>query len=400
MGTEQRVTATQVPPRKEIFDYIVFNANHIKSFQPIIKTDAVLDPAIIATMGDSNRAAAPKSGGRGPSKKPPAYRTNIMKMLDDGSQRVRTVDMNRLMGHSGSSRNSSSKSSQRGQNNAGEVLMGRLTRNNNKDENRGGNRKQQSQRGAAGSKQKNKKQTQSNSPSKQSARHVSFKTDSSKQAESQPGERRQFTHIPQIPRSILNREGRRNSGQESRAQSSPRRQRSGVVPGSFPPRKTPVKFDEEFDFDKALEEFRELSITERSKDRKNANERSADGEPTPAGGDASKETSGPGDAGNDPPGPAYNQDKSFYDNLTTTTEIDGQQRPSRREVMLANKETFGVSYLPGRRFRGRGNSFQRPSSAAQRTTSGGRPGSAQATSRKQNQRNPRQRAVRRTLGTH
>lgn len=195
---------------------------------------------------------------------------------------------------------------------------------------------------------------------------MSFKGETSKQS----NERRQFTHIPQIPRKAL---GKRSTSQEPK---------TAPAPGQFPPRKTPMKFEEEFDFDKALEEFKGLSTND-----KPATEKPAE----PEGGDTAKPATEDGNANPEQNESVYNQDKSFYDKLTTTTDKDGQQRPSRKEVMQTNKETFGVSYLPSRRFRNRNGVPQR----------GGNQGHNRNGSRRQQHNSSTiERALRRMLAVH
>lgn len=129
-----------------------------------------------------------------------------------------------------------------------------------------------------------------------------------------------------------------------------------------------MKFDEEFDFEKALEEFKELSVNEKANKDKSATE--ATGE------DGSKATEAAADSNKagqtEPSEPVYNQDKSFYDNLTTTVDNDAKQRPSRKEAMQTNKETFGVAFLPGRRFRHRNGMLQRYNNNGNNNRAGGR----------------------------
>lgn len=404
MGTENRVTATQMGPKEEVYEFIVFNANHIKSFQPIRSVERVEDPAIVSFVGEALSSGGPR-GGRSSPKKSSTPMSSIMKLLDAGNQRVRSVDMDRLMNQSGGQRNNAVRGGQRpGSSNAHDASKGQQGRSASKDGNRAASRKlqqqqqNQNQKAVPAGNKRARKPPQPGSPGKQGPRHVSFQTDSSNQTEGSGGDRRQHAHIPQIPRGILSREGRR---QDTRAPASPRRQRSSSVPGRFPQPKTPVHFEEEFDFDQAHEKFKELSLHDKSKDKKDDKEKkNAEGESKAAGDSGSKDAAGSDDAIAKALGPAYNQDQSFYDKLSTTTETESQQRPSRREVMMANKETFGVSYLPGRRsfFRGRTGNFQRFPAAAPNAARSNGPRS-QGNGRKYNQRNF-QRAFRRMVTAH
>lgn len=160
---------------------------------------------------------------------------------------------------------------------------------------------------------------------------------------------------PQIPKRIpvrfpsdkkdglLNPHKGKSAGDQHRGkhdEGSPKKRRARISlghSGEFPKdTKSALKYDEDFDFAKGLEEFKELSVNDGAKVVEKE-EREA-------------------------PNECYNMDKSFFDNLSTSSTVDGL-RVDRRKEMKTNKETFGMSLPPGwrRYFRSgfRRYSFQR-----------------------------------------
>lgn len=176
----------------------------------------------------------------------------------------------------------------------------------------------------------------------QGSRHVSFLADSSLDRGSN---RRQYSHVPVIPQ---------NRRQTSRTPNSPvaKSQSKKSAPGMFPTQKNPKQlYEDDFDFDQANAKFKELSLSGKKDDKAEAKETDAANESTSSKDDSIPESKGP----------AYDHDKSFFDTLSMTASGEGQQRLSRRQVMQANKETFGIAYVPGRRgfFRSRNGNFRR-----------------------------------------
>lgn len=290
------------------------------------------DPAIVSIIPNSQVSI-----------RPPKRQINnsVMSLFGVGGPRQRRVDVNLLMKEAASNGNSSIKGNQRKQNGSPQK---QVNRNKNQNAHRNGNQNQhRSQRRAASGSGKNKKQIQARNANKNS-RHVSFTTESLSAGSSNRGNR-QFTRIPQIPAHL-------NRRQADRTPNSPSRTQRRQPVGKFQVSENSTKlYTDDFDFDQAHEKFKELSIKD---DR-------AKGDAKDDGKDNTNS-----DSIHDLKEPVYNQDKSFYDNLSMTTETEGHQRLTRRQMMQANKETFGITYLPGRRsfFRGsysRGNrrQFQR-----------------------------------------
>lgn len=213
----------------------------------------------------------------------------------------------------------------------------------------------------------------------QATRHVSF-VNSEQITESRPQGRR-MTHIPQVPRCFMSNHGGRGNSHagrstrlihdsqlthQAKSPAAPRRYRIGVhfKPGEFAKPKTTVKFKDEFDFDKALKEFKELSLNDSKAHATNS---------TTA---AANDCAGMKSRSIDTLKECYNREKCFYDNLSSTNVSDRNLRRSRKEEIMVNKETFGVSWIPirkryfsihspfygnlsGRRFYGGGRSFSR-----------------------------------------
>lgn len=195
----------------------------------------------------------------------------------------------------------------------------------------------------------------------QGLRHVSFVNSDRKQIEEDGRDSRRIGHIPHFPRlfptcgdhrrsSFVERLGGRkkppaSAGPMAAVAALPRRaKRPGHYdkPGEFAKPKTTLKFNVEFDFDKALQEFKRLSLHE-SDNRQPADAESVDV--------STKDVCKLEEDNNSSncPKEVYNREKCFYDNLSSASVAQGQMRRSRKEEIMVNKETFGVSWLPSHR---------------------------------------------------
>lgn len=464
MGTEGRVTSICVEPSDEILDFIVYNARHIKSFQPISRpAENVIDPAIVSCVSDERAqvgSSNPKASGHSLGGNRRVLAANLPSTLSEASNGLPHSGASMLSGmvgmggslpfgtissprspnkpqqqqqqrQQGSQRASPPASPKKGSQsgNAAVMMSGadflkKMSSSNHNTDSQGasnnvrmrsidiskmmaggsssrqqgggskkdgGNKKQHQQENDNKSKEHNNKGDKKKKGSQQDkqqrggamglkdnhdkgSRHVSFKDPSDKsskgghrngqrdagsQSDSDSSRRnvRAVTHIPLVPRgALMNRmAGDKHQRQQSFGGRQPFNQRSGgkaqdkrarsaglLQPGEFAkPKNATVKFDVEYDFDKAMEEFKELSVCDSKKpadaaaDSGEAKERQAGGAETP------KEF--------------YNREVSFYDNLSTTVEAsndDGQsqrasgshqRRQARKQEMLTNKETFGVT---------------------------------------------------------
>jgi hypothetical protein len=108
-------------------------------------------------------------------------------------------------------------------------------------------------------------------------------------------------------------------------------------PGRFEQGKLKVKFDDEFDFDKGFEEFKELNIAEnKAQAEKDVGENVLPRK-------VEKE-----------PGDFYNKEKSFFDNISSEENREpvleqNKRKDNRKKEIETNKQTFGTTFVPGRR---------------------------------------------------
>ncbi|OQR67320.1 protein LSM14B-B-like [Tropilaelaps mercedesae] len=322
MGTEQRVASIKVQPASDFYGFIVFNVDYIKSFQPITRDHYVV-PSLLTTSGTSfakvneDKCIADSKSGVYSSPKGTvlsSYRAlaTISKKCDSvqgDCQRLRSTDVNRPAAND------------------------RIVFKKN------------------GHYVSHQQQQQTNKGS----RHVSF-MNPDQLAESRSDIRR-LSHIPQVPRCFMSGYGNRNNtylgrskrhkqengiNSQNKILALPRRQRSGsqYKPGEFAKPKTTMKFQVEFDFDKALEEFKELSLNDSKCHAK---------DPKQASSDSAKSSMESNDSATNEPKECYNREKCFYDNLSNASLTPGQLRRSRKDEIMVNRETFGVSWIPLRR---------------------------------------------------
>jgi hypothetical protein len=134
-----------------------------------------------------------------------------------------------------------------------------------------------------------------------------------------------YTHIPHIPRNMVMRfVNAKKTDSQSGTRKNPR-----STPGMFVASKTAkMKFDDDFDFQKALEDFENLNLSDKKPEKDGGETDSEDVKDT-------KEY--------------YDKGKSFFDNLSTTT-AEAPKR-TRKDEFEANKVTFGVSHIRREKWR-------------------------------------------------
>lgn len=262
MGTEDRISTMRMFPSAKVFDFIVFHAEHLKDFR-VAPRDSE-DPAIVSCV--SERPSRSSQGVMNmlerPSATPPVSRQG----------RARNIDIQQM-------------------------LKGY------------GPRQQQSSN--------RRRPTHEYYDRNKPHRRVSFKEAGLENVLGSRERSSSYTHIPHIPRSMVLRF---TNIKKSDSQPNSRKK---STPGQFVASKTAkMKFDDDFDFQKALEDFQTLNMS----DKKAEN----DGE------EANAEDH-------------YNRDKSFFDKLSTTT-IEAPKR-TRKDEFEANKVTFGVSHIRREKWR-------------------------------------------------
>lgn len=274
MGTEDRVSAMRLFPSSKVFDFIVFHAEHLKDFR-LMPRDAE-DPAIVSCVGERPHRAS----------------QGVMNMLErpasPGQQnrhgRVRNIDIQQML---------------RAPMNRGRQpppgRHGRQNYNHHDDRNKRN-------------------------------RHVSFNDARLENVRGSRERASSFTHVPHIPRSMV----LRFANAKKRDSQPKSRKGSRSIPGQpLASKIAKLEFNDDFDFEKALEDFESLALNDKNPDSKE-------------GGGVDAES---GDAKVD----YYDKGKSFFDNLTTTT-AEAPKR-TRKDELEANKVTFGVSHIRREKWR-------------------------------------------------
>lgn len=166
-------------------------------------------------------------------------------------------------------------------------------------------------------------------------RHVSFKEAGLENVRGSRDRASSFTHVPHIPRSMV----LRFANAKKRDSQLSSRKNSRSIPGQPIAAKTAkIEFDDDFDFQKALEDFESLNMNDKKaeeKEKENQKEKEGDVE---GGNDADSKKDG-----------YYDKGRSFFDNLTTTT-AEAPKR-TRKDELEANKVTFGVSHIRREKWR-------------------------------------------------
>jgi len=390
-GTEDRVTEKPVAPRSVVYEYIIFRASDIKDLlvEDPPSSPGLSDPAIIQAQGGSSSGPAssatsfPSPTGYGASGSgSPSTVAGLIGSAAPGSrssnvQPVSVQQSNRDHDRGNKSGQQQGLSSVMasgkavGGNRSGTrpVSPGVVGSNRGKSPSRrdgSGNRDQQrqprtfneqrQQRGNQDHHDNNRSSQGNNRSMNQNRDTRQFRDD---QRQFRDGDRRQTGFQDRRPRDLNNQDNRGGfrsnqrsdwPGQRPQRQSDDNR-RDYQQRENRPPRTRPPMLDvrklEEYDFEKANAEFVELTKDiedlKISEDKKDGDAQDSKSETKGEAGDVVIET--------------YNKTKSFFDTLSCEAlerQKGNDSRVDRRQERKQNQETFGVSGVYNRNWRGRG----------------------------------------------
>jgi len=369
-GTEDRPAERQVPPREEIFEYIIFRANDIKDLivddPPASIAPGLADPAIIQAHSTSTSSAAtfPSTsfpqmstavGGSGQRSTVQPFNNALDSLSGNMTASKASASVDSRSRNSTPTNASHSRQSPLDKPNAWNVDQSKHTPHKENQRRNTAERGGQNFRGGRGA---------SNAPP-QGYNH----NHSQNRRGSGPNMRghQSYGH-PHMPPGGQRYNGPQNYNRQfnysgRRPQSRPQQQRGSQNHRiSTRPHKEPLKFDEDYDFDKAYEEFK--GIEEKMSNLKLGNEGQSTDEKVV---DREKNdtkvtdstTNGEADKEGAEPDQFYNKTKSFFDTISCEAlerEKGNVQRIDWKAERKLNSETFGVP-LSYRRFgygRGRG----------------------------------------------
>ncbi|XP_073539115.1 protein LSM14 homolog B isoform X2 [Phyllobates terribilis] len=375
-GTEDRPTDRPVPPREEVYEYIIFRGSDIKDITvcepPKAQHALPQDPAIVqSSLGSASTSSYQPSVPYSPFRGMPSYGQLAASSLLS-QQYAASLGLEKLVSPSASAAASSSSSSPSPQPVASDPDLLAEPPHLSKagfpsiPVKKSPMVEQAVQTGPMENMTQKKLQPAKGPP-------VSQRGNRQGQAAGQPAP---MNVPPQTAptQNMINDENRRP--QRRRSGNRRARNRSRGQNRQTTVKESAIKFDGDFDFESANAQFNREELDKEFKDKLNLKDDKPDKEGDEKGDSGVETQNSDGNPEEDPLGPNiyYDRTKSFFDNISSEMK---SRRTTWAEEKKLNTETFGVSgrFRRGRSFRGgfrggRGGAVPRRNQTTQRAGTG------------------------------